>query len=94
MMIALFNAMMAKYVHQIEIKKKESLDEKLWVQTMFSLYCWQWIIATTVNFLLSSDPTLIGSWSYKIFDFCIGASCGIFAVTLIEYLRGFFIVDS
>ena len=38
MMLSLFCAMMVKYVHQIEVKKKESLDEKRFVEVMFGLY--------------------------------------------------------
>ena len=38
MMLSLLCSMMVKYVHQIEVKKKESLDEKRYVEIMFSLY--------------------------------------------------------
>jgi len=35
MMCALLTAMVAKYVHQIEIKDEDSKDEKIFVETMF-----------------------------------------------------------
>ena len=35
MMFALMTAMVAKYVHAIEIHKKESMEEKQFVETMF-----------------------------------------------------------
>ena len=58
MMFALMCAMVAKYVHSIEIHKKESVDEKVFVETMFELYSLFWILATAFNFLLAADPHL------------------------------------
>jgi len=49
---------MAKYVHMIEIHKKESMEEKQFVETMFQLYSINWMLATAFNFLLASDPHL------------------------------------
>lgn len=57
-MFALVTAMMAKYVHMIEIHKKESMEEKQFVETMFQLYSINWMLATAFNFLLASDPHL------------------------------------
>ena len=60
MLCALLNAMIAKYVHQIEIHKKESVDEKQFVVTMFQLFTVHWMLCTAFNFLLASDPHLEG----------------------------------
>ena len=56
MMCALITAMIAKYVHQIEIKHEENKEEKIWVETMFQLFSIHWMMATAFNFLLASDP--------------------------------------
>ena len=52
------------------------------------------MLLSGINFLLASDPTFVGNYSVQILDFLIGANCGVFAVTLIEYLRGFFLVEA
>lgn len=93
MMFALLTAMMAKYVHSIEIKKRESVEEKQYVETMFQLYSIFWMLATGFNFLLASDPFLESYYCQQTCDFLIGAICGIFAVQLIEYMRGFIFVE-
>lgn len=70
------------------------MDEKKWVEIMFTLYSIQWMLATGVNFLLATDPTLVGQYSIHIFDFVIGSSLGVFAVQMIEYMRGLIFVES
>ena len=94
MMFSLMCAMVARYVKSIEIHKKESVDEKVFVETMFQLYSLFWMLATAFNFLLAADPHLESPCCQQICDFIIGALCGIFCVTLIEYMRGFLLVDS
>ena len=58
MMFSLMCAMVARYVKSIEIHKKESVDEKVFVETMFQLYSLFWMLATAFNFLLAADPHL------------------------------------
>ena len=94
MMFALLTAMMAKYVNGIEIHKRDSMEQKQWVEVMFQLYSIQWMLATSFNFLLASDPFLESHCCQQTCDFLIGAICGVFAVQLIEYARGFLFVES
>ena len=70
------------------------MDEKRWVETMFTLYSIWWMLVTSVHFLLASDPSLTGRWSVNILDFLIGAISGVYCVQLVEYLRGFIFIDS
>ena len=91
MMMALLNAMLARYVHHIEIHQKKSLEEKQFCETMFNLFALHWILCTSFNFLLASDPHLESTTSQNIADFLIGAICGVNVVILIEYLQGFFV---
>ena len=58
MMCALLTAMVAKYVHGIKIEHEESKEEKEYVERMFSLFSFHWILVTSMNFLLASDPFL------------------------------------
>lgn len=58
MMCALMCAMVSKYIHSIEIKKEDSKEEKVFVETMFQLFSIHWMMATAFNFLLASDPNL------------------------------------
>ena len=58
MMCALMTAMVAKYVHQIEIKVDDNRDEKIFVETLFQLFSIHWMMASAFNFLLASDPHL------------------------------------
>ena len=90
MMIALMNAMVAKYIQQIEIKQEENLAERDHVAIMFHLFSILWIIATAMNFVMASDPYLLTETSMHIRDFGIGALLGVTVVILIEFLRGFF----
>ena len=57
-MLALGCAMIAKYVHKIEIKEEASKEQKEFVETMFQLFSFHWMLFTAMNFLLSSDPLL------------------------------------
>ena len=58
MMMALLMAMIAKYVHGIKVEHEESKEEKEYVERMFQLFSFHWILVTSMNFLLSSDPFL------------------------------------
>ena len=77
MLFALFNAMVAKYVSQIELKKPESLDEQKHVEVMFHLFSIHWIIATALNFMMASDPYLVREITLHGRDFGIGALLGV-----------------
>lgn len=63
MMISLMMAMTCKYVHSIEIHKKDSLEEKQWVEQVFKLYAIFWMLATGIHFNLASDPHLLSHWN-------------------------------
>lgn len=76
--------MTAKFVHNLEIKSDDSKEEKVFVETMFSLFSFHWMLFTAMNFLLASDPFLEGQSSRSITDFLIGAIMGVNIVILIE----------
>lgn len=93
MMCALLTAMVAKYVHGIKVEHEASKEEKEYVERMFSLFSFHWVLVTAMNFLLASDPFLESQTSQTILDFIIGAICGVNIVILIEYVRGWFFVE-
>ena len=53
MMCALLTAMVAKYVHGIKVEHDGSKEEKEYVERMFSLFSFHWILVTSMNFLLA-----------------------------------------
>ena len=93
MMCALLTAMVAKYVHGIKVEHEASKEEKEYVERMFGLFSFHWILVTGMNFLLATDPFLESQTSQTILDFIIGAICGVNIVILIEYVRGWFFVE-
>lgn len=52
------------------------------------------MLVTALNFLLATDPNMVGDYSIHIMDFLIGAVAGVFTVQLIEYMRGLLFVES
>ena len=94
MMCALMTAMVSKYVHNIKLEHEESKEEKEYVERMFQLFSFHWMLITSMNFLLASDPFLESQTSQTLLDFHIGAICGVNIVILIEYARGWFFIDS
>ena len=91
MMIALLNAMAAKYTQSIEIHNEENLAEREHVAIMFHLFSVYWIIATSLNFVMASDPYMLSETTNNVRDFGIGAILGVTCVILLEFARGFFI---
>ena len=88
-MIALLNAIAAKYTMHIEIKNEDNMAEREHVSVMFHLFSIYWIIATSLNFVMASDPYQLNEFTMHVRDFGIGAILGVTCVILLEFARGF-----
>ena len=89
MMIALLNAIAAKYTMHIEIKNEDNMAEREHVSVMFHLFSIYWVIATSLNFVMASDPYQMNEFTMHVRDFGIGAILGVTCVILLEFARGF-----
>ena len=78
---------------RIELKDQESLEERKWVSTMFSLFAVQWFLFALIHLLTSIDEQFRRLWQRRLRDVGVGAILGSMIVQFFYYGQGFFIQD-